>query len=52
MNGYNYPDNLLALFVYLKKNWSLKKYYKNSHHCWTESLVIPQTIMFQLATNT
>ena len=39
MNGYNYPDNLLALFVYYKKNWSLKKYYKNSHHCWTESLV-------------
>ena len=31
------------MFFYKKKNWSVKKYYKNSMriscHCWTESLV-------------
>ena len=29
-------------FFLLEEELSLKKSYKNSHHCWTESLVIPQ----------
>ena len=53
MNGYN----LLALWVfYNKKNWSVKKYYKNSMRIsylidLQEGQFIPQYYYFQIATN-
>ena len=43
MNGYNYLDNLLALYFLQEEELVSKKYNKNSmrisYHCWTESLV-------------
>ena len=44
MNGYNYLDNLLALFFLLGELVCKKKDYKNcmriSYHCWTESMIL------------
>ena len=44
MNGYNYLDNLLALFFLLEELVSKKQYYKNcmriSYHSWTESMIL------------